>query len=55
MTTQLQKDLDFLINECKLGDDDISKVIDECERVGVTARYYIEEFTASYYTNSEEN
>jgi hypothetical protein len=45
--TKIEKDLQFLIKDCKIKDDEeLKMIIEECQKLGVSARYYLEEFTS---------
>ena len=44
---KIEKDLQFLIKDCKMkNNEEIELIIEECQKLGVSARYYLEEFTS---------
>ena len=44
---KIEQDLRFLVKDCGIKDDDKLKlIIEECQKYNVSARYYLEEFTA---------
>jgi hypothetical protein len=44
---KIEKDLHFLIKECDIKDNDkLELIISECQKLGVSVRYYLEEFTS---------
>jgi len=45
MTTTIEQDLHFLYEVCELNDEQVDTIMTECQKLNVSAEYYLEEFT----------